>query len=27
MTLGNGMGQITTAQNPRNIQLALKLYF
>ena len=27
MTLGPTMGQITSAQNPRNIQLALKLYF
>jgi hypothetical protein len=27
MGLGNGMGQITSAQPPRNIQLALKLYF
>jgi len=27
MSLGTTMGQITTAQPPRNIQLALKLYF
>ena len=27
MALGSGMGQITTAQPPRNIQLALKLYY
>jgi hypothetical protein len=27
MSLGNSMGQITTAQPMRNIQLALKLYF
>ena len=27
MTLGSTMGQITTAQPPRNIQLALKLYY
>jgi hypothetical protein len=27
MGLGNGMGQITSAQPPRNIQLALKLYY
>jgi hypothetical protein len=27
MGLGAGMGQITSAQPPRNIQLALKLYF
>jgi hypothetical protein len=26
-TLGGGLGQITSAQPPRNIQLALKLYF
>jgi hypothetical protein len=27
MSLGSGMGQITSAQPPRNIQLALKLYY
>ena len=27
MNLGSTMGQITTAQPPRNIQLALKLYY
>jgi len=27
MGLGQSMGQITSAQPPRNIQLALKLYF
>jgi len=27
MGLGNGMGQITSSQPPRNIQLALKLYY
>lgn len=27
MTLGSSMGQITSAQPPRNIQLALKLYY
>jgi len=27
MGLGSGMGQITTAQAPRNIQFALKLYY
>ena len=27
MGLGSTMGQITTAQSPRNIQLALKLYY
>jgi hypothetical protein len=27
MNLGATMGQITTAQPPRNIQLALKLYY
>jgi Carboxypeptidase regulatory-like domain/TonB dependent receptor len=27
MGLGAGMGQVTSAQNPRNIQLALKLYY
>jgi hypothetical protein len=27
MSLGSTMGQITTAQPPRNIQLALKLYY
>jgi hypothetical protein len=27
MSLGSSMGQITTAQPPRNIQLALKLYY
>ena len=27
MGLGSTMGQITSAQPPRNIQLALKLYY
>jgi len=27
MSLGSSIGQITSAQNPRNIQLALKLYY
>jgi hypothetical protein len=27
MSLGSGMGQITSAQSPRNIQFALKLYY
>jgi hypothetical protein len=27
MSLGSTMGQVTSAQPPRNIQLALKLYY
>jgi hypothetical protein len=27
MSLGSTMGQVTSAQSPRNIQLALKLYY